>query len=121
MTESAAGCVLSKKLFLEICKNSQENTCGRDSFLIKFQALACNFIKKESLAQMFSYEFYKISKNTFFTERIRTTASDICMTYAILCIASMLRKDTLPKISPETQQIKNLMFLIDVLTKYCLT
>ena len=25
---------------------------------------ACNFIKKETLAQVFSYEFYEISKNT---------------------------------------------------------
>ena len=34
----------------------------------------CNFIKKEALAQVFSCEFYKISKNTFFTENIETTA-----------------------------------------------
>ena len=27
---------------------------------------ACNFIKKEILAQMFSCEFYEISRNTFF-------------------------------------------------------
>ena len=26
-----------KKVFLEISKNSQENTCARDSFLIKMQ------------------------------------------------------------------------------------
>ena len=35
---------------------------------------ACNFIKKEALAQLFSCEFYEISKNTFFTEHHRTTA-----------------------------------------------
>ena len=37
-------------------------------FLIKFQAKglkACNFIKKEALAQVFSSEFYQICKNTF--------------------------------------------------------
>ena len=45
-----------KKVFLENSQNSQENTCVGD------------FIKKESLAQLFSYEFYKISKNTFLTE-----------------------------------------------------
>ena len=28
----------------------------------------CNFIKKESLSQVFSCEFWEISKNTFFTE-----------------------------------------------------
>ena len=27
--------------------------------------IVCNFIKKETLAQVFSYEFCKISKNTF--------------------------------------------------------
>ena len=39
------------------------------------KAQACNFIKKETLAQVFSCEFWNISKNTFFTEHIRTTAS----------------------------------------------
>ena len=36
---------------------------------------ACNFITKETLAQVFSCEFCKISKNTFLTEQLRTTAS----------------------------------------------
>ena len=53
-----------KKVFLEISQNSQENTCARVSFLIKLQA-SCNFIKKETLAQVFSCEFCEISKNTF--------------------------------------------------------
>ena len=53
-------------MFLEISQNSQENTCARVSFLIK----ACNFIKKETLAQVFSCEFCKFSKNTFFTEHL---------------------------------------------------
>ena len=47
--------VFRKKVFLEISQNSQENARP-----------ACKFIKKETLAQMFSCEFYKISKNTFF-------------------------------------------------------
>ena len=38
--------------------------------------LAYNFIIKETLAQVLSYEFCKISKNNFFTEHLRTTASD---------------------------------------------
>ena len=41
-------------------------------FLIKLQG---NFIKKETLAQVFSCEFYEIFKNTFFTEHLQTTAS----------------------------------------------
>ena len=36
----------------------------------------CNLIKKESVAQVFSCEFWEISKNTFFTEHLRTTASE---------------------------------------------
>ena len=73
-TEAATGGVLQKKAFLEISQNSQENTCTRDSFLIKLDAW--NFIKKESLAQVYSCEFCKISKNTFFTEDLWTTASE---------------------------------------------
>ena len=36
---------------------------------------ACNFIKKETLAQVFSCDICEISKNTFFTEHLWTTAS----------------------------------------------
>ena len=59
-----------KKVFLEISQNS----CARDSFLIKLQA-TCNFIKKESLAQVFSCESCEVSKNTFFIEHLLTAAS----------------------------------------------
>ena len=41
-----------------------ENTCTRDSFLIKLQASVLQLIKKETLAQMFSCEFFEIFKNT---------------------------------------------------------
>ena len=61
-----------KKVFLEISQKSQKNTCARDSFLIK----ACNFIKKESLAQAFSCEFYEISKNTYFYRTPLVAASE---------------------------------------------
>ena len=57
-----------KKVFLEISQNSQENICARD--------LKKN-LKKESLAQVFSCEFCKISKDTVFTEHFRTIASGI--------------------------------------------
>ena len=36
---------------------------------------ASNFIKTETLAQVFSCEFCKISKSTFFTEHVWATAS----------------------------------------------
>ena len=48
-----------KKVFLEISQNSR----------------ACNFIKKETLTQVFSCEFSEISKNTFFTEHVWATDS----------------------------------------------
>ena len=51
--------VFCKKVFLKILQNSQENTGARVFFLIKLQASACNFIKKEILAQVFSCEFWK--------------------------------------------------------------
>ena len=47
-----------KKVFLEISQNSQENTCARVSYLIKLLASG------------------EIFKNTFFTEKLRKTASD---------------------------------------------
>ena len=63
-----------KKLFLKISQISQENTWARDFFLIKLQA--CNFIKKESLTQVFSREFCEISKNTLFYRTPSVTASE---------------------------------------------
>ena len=46
-----------KNMFLEISRNSQESTCASLFFN--------NFIKKETLAQVFSGEFCEISKNAF--------------------------------------------------------
>ena len=47
--------------------------------ICKKGALACNFITKEPLAQVFSCEFCEISKNTFFIEHFRTTASEFAI------------------------------------------
>ena len=55
-----------KMVLLKFSQNSQENTCAEVSFLIKLQAEACNFIKKETLAEVFSCEFCAIYENTFF-------------------------------------------------------
>ena len=65
-----------KKVFLEISDNSQENTCARVSFLLKLQAGAYKFIKKETLAQVSFCEFCKISKNTFFYRAPLMAASE---------------------------------------------
>ena len=62
-----------RKVFLEISQHLQENTCARVSLK------ACNFLKKETLAQVFSCKCYVISKDTFFTEHPRTTATVLCV------------------------------------------
>ena len=64
-----------KKKSLEILQKSQENTYARVYFLIMLQASACNFIKKETLAQVSSCEFREISKNTFSYRTPTVTAS----------------------------------------------
>ena len=51
-------------MFLESPQTSQENTCA-SLFFNKVAGLACNCIKKEALAQVFSCEVCEISKNTF--------------------------------------------------------
>ena len=68
-----------RKVLLKISQNPQENTCVRVSVLMKLQA--CNFIKKEALAQVFPCEFCEISKNTFFTEHLWEVASDYLIYY----------------------------------------
>ena len=65
LSEAVARRCSVKKVFLKIPQNSQENTCARVSYLIKLQASSCNFIKKETLAQVFSCQFCEISRNTF--------------------------------------------------------
>ena len=62
-------------MFLEILQNSQENACVRVSFLIKLQAWGLQVYKQETLEKVLSSEFCEISKNIFFTEHLRTTAS----------------------------------------------
>ena len=63
VSEAATKGVL-KNVFLEISQNSQENTCVRDSFLIKFQA-ACNFIKKSLWHRCFPVNFEKFLRTPF--------------------------------------------------------
>ena len=44
---------------------------------IQCQAQACNFVKKEALAQVFSCDFCEVFNFTFFTEHLWTTAIEI--------------------------------------------
>ena len=45
ITEPATRGVLQKKAFLKISQNSQENTCARVSFLIKFYFFKNTFLR----------------------------------------------------------------------------
>ena len=58
---------------------------------------ACNFIKKETLAQVFSCDFCEIFQNTFFTEHLRATASE--NHYLLFYVDSNFRKTEIKKIS----------------------
>ena len=57
----------SKNLFQKISQNSQENICAK----------SLNFIKKETVDQVFSFEFYQIFQNIFFIKHLWTTVSDV--------------------------------------------
>ena len=58
-------------MFLKIWYNPQENTCAR-----AILPYACQFVKKETLAQVFSCELCEFSKNTFSYRTVLLTASD---------------------------------------------
>ena len=75
MKEAVTRSCFVQKVFLEISQNSQGSTSARVSFLIKLQASNCKFIEKETLTQVFSCEFCKISKNTFSYRRSLVAAS----------------------------------------------
>ena len=84
------------EVFLEISQNSQENTYVRVSFLIKLQARPATLLKKDALAQVFSCEFWEISKNTvsYRTPLVAASASAMfCHPYGTTTFADIfLRK-----------------------------
>ena len=69
-----------KIVFLKILQNSQSIISTGVSFLIK---LLSKFIKKESLAQVLSFEIYEIFKDTSFTEQLRATVSRFFLCYIL--------------------------------------
>ena len=52
----------------------------------------CNFIKKETLAQVFSCEFCEISKNTIFIEHLRATVSGFSNFIVKLSVIHLIQK-----------------------------
>ena len=68
-----------------------ESTCY-SLFLNKVVDLgpkACNFIKKETLTQVFSYQYCKIFENNYFEEHLETGASE----YSQKCILGINGKN----------------------------
>ena len=69
-------CSVKKGVLRNFAKFTGKYLC-QGLFFKKVAGAACNFIKKETLAQVFSCEFCEISKNIFFTEQLRTTTSQL--------------------------------------------
>ena len=68
--------VVCEKKHLQKFHKIHYSTCARVSFLIKLQSTACNFIKKDTLAQVLSCEFCKNFKNSFFYRATAVAASE---------------------------------------------
>ena len=67
---------MKKGVLINFTKFTGKHLC-QSLFFNKVAGAACNFIKKETLAQVFSCEFCQISRITFFTEHLWMTASDL--------------------------------------------
>ena len=78
LRNSHRSCSIRKGVLRNSTKFTGKHLC-QSLFLIKLQVSACNFIKKETLAQVFFCEFCEISKNTFFIEHLRNTASPLSL------------------------------------------
>ena len=72
-------CSVRKGVLRNVVKFTEKHL-WQSLFFNKFAGL-CNFIKKETLPQVFFCEFCDISKNTFYTEHLWVTASDHCVKY----------------------------------------
>ena len=64
---------LSSELWLAVVRIYPKKLSSKVSPKLHKQPKTCNFIKKEALVHVFSYEFCEIPKNTFFTKHLWTT------------------------------------------------
>ena len=69
-TETVAHRCSLKKVFLEISQNSQENTCGRVSLLIKLGLGPATLLKKILWHRCFHVNFAKFLRTPLFTEHL---------------------------------------------------
>ena len=65
-----------KHVLRNFAKFTGKHLCQSPFFNIVAGPRACNFVKKETLAQVLFCEFCEISKNNFFTEHLWATASE---------------------------------------------
>ena len=80
LQKQALGGVLSKKVFLKISQNSQENTCARLSFLIKLQVLGLRpaaLLKKKLWYRRFPVNLAKFLRTTFLQNTVGRLLPDI--------------------------------------------
>ena len=68
-------CSARKGALGNFVKFARKHLCRSHFFLMKLQSEACNYIKKETVAQLFSCEFCEISMNIVFTEHLWASAS----------------------------------------------
>ena len=73
-----------KNVLRNFTKFTGKHLC-QSLFFNKVADSACNFIKKETLAQAFSYEFCEVSKNTFFYRTPLLAASCYYINGSIYC------------------------------------
>ena len=66
---------MKKGVLRNFTKFTEKHLC-ESLFFNTVAGLACNFIKKDTLAQVFLCKFCEISRNTFFTEHFWTTTSE---------------------------------------------
>ena len=90
-------CSVRKGVLRNFIKFTGKHMCDRVSFLIKLQPSVCNFIKRETLAQVFFCEFCKISKNAFSYITPPVAASEVyeknSFTYSFSCILLSFSKN----------------------------
>ena len=68
----------SKKVFLKICQNSQENTCVGIFFNKVAGLRSATLLKKRLWHRLFSCEFWQIYKNTFLQNTFGRLILDQC-------------------------------------------
>ena len=69
-------CSVRKGVLRNFTKFTGKHLC-QSFFFNKVAGATCNFIKKETLPPVFSCEYCEIPKNTFFTEYLWVTASEL--------------------------------------------